>query len=59
MDHIHTVNQVIEKSCECRQTICLPFIDHEKAFDSVETVPVLIHRNSTAGKHIIECGRHI
>ncbi|GFS08728.1 endonuclease-reverse transcriptase [Elysia marginata] len=35
-DHIHTLNQVIEKSNEYNLTLCVGFIDYEKAFDSVE-----------------------
>ena len=41
MDHIHTVNQVIEKTNEYRTPLCLAFIDYEKAFDSIETSAVL------------------
>jgi hypothetical protein len=36
MDHIHSVNQLIERSREYRLPLVLLFIDFKKAFDSVE-----------------------
>ena len=36
MDHLHAVNQLIEKANEYQLDLCLGFIDYEKAFDSVE-----------------------
>lgn len=33
MDHLHTVNQLMEKSNEYNITIYLAFIDFNKAFD--------------------------
>ncbi|GFO00543.1 endonuclease-reverse transcriptase [Plakobranchus ocellatus] len=36
IDHIYTLNQVIEKSNEYNLPLCVGFIDYEKAFDSVE-----------------------
>eukprot|EP00794_Sanderia_malayensis_P008021 gene8021-8880_t len=41
IDHMHTLNQVIEKSNEFQLPLCLTFIDYEKAFDSVETNAVI------------------
>ena len=41
IDHIHTVRQIIQKSEEYNQPLCLAFVDYEKAFDSVETWAVL------------------
>ena len=41
MDHIHVINQVIEKSAEYNQPFYMYFIDYEKAFDSVE-IPAVI-----------------
>ena len=41
MDHIHVINQVIEKSAEYNQPLYMAFIDYEKAFDSVE-IPAVI-----------------
>ena len=35
-DHLHALNQTIEKSKEYHRPLCLGFIDYEKAFDSVE-----------------------
>lgn len=36
VDHLHTINQVIEKSCEYGITLYLAFIDYTKAFDTIE-----------------------
>ena len=41
IDHIHSINQLIEKCTEYHKPICLAFVDYEKAFDSVETNAVL------------------
>ncbi|KAL0895220.1 hypothetical protein ABMA27_013658 [Loxostege sticticalis] len=41
VDHIHTVRQIMQKSQEYNQLLCLAFVDYEKAFDSVETWAVL------------------
>lgn len=41
IDHIHTVRQVIQKTKEYNQPLCMAFVDYEKAFDSVETWSVL------------------
>ncbi len=35
-DHLHSLNQLIEKSNEYQLHLCVGFIDYEKAFDSVE-----------------------
>ena len=35
-DHLHTINQVIEKCNEYGKPLCIGFIDFEKAFDTVE-----------------------
>ena len=35
IDHLHTINQVIEKSNEYGKDHCMVFIDYTKAFDSV------------------------
>jgi hypothetical protein len=36
VDHIHAINQLLEKSHEYNTPVCLLFIDFKKAFDSVE-----------------------
>ena len=36
MDHLHALNQVIEKANEYNLELCVGFIDYDKAFDSVE-----------------------
>lgn len=41
IDHIHTLRQVIQKTEEYNQPLCLAFVDYEKAFDSIETWAVL------------------
>ena len=41
IDHLQTVNQVIEKSREYQLPLCLAFVDYEKAFDSIETNAVI------------------
>ena len=35
-DHLHTINQIIEKSNKFNLPLCIAYIDYEKAFDSVE-----------------------
>jgi hypothetical protein len=41
IDHIHTVRQIIQKTEEYNQPVCLAFVDYAKAFDSVEIWSVL------------------
>lgn len=41
LDYIHTVSQFTKKTNEYRTTLCLAFVDYEKAFNSVEIVAVL------------------
>ena len=41
IDHIHVVNQLIERCREFHYPLVLTFVDYEKAFDSVETNAVL------------------
>merc|ERR1711989_16583 len=36
IDHLHTINQLIEKTLEYNKPLCLAFVDYEKAFDSIE-----------------------
>ena len=40
-DHIHALNQLMEKSIEYNKPLCMAFIDYEKAFDSVKTSAIL------------------
>nr|XP_027227207.1 uncharacterized protein LOC113819162 [Penaeus vannamei] len=39
--HIHTINQILEKSIEYRLPVCMAFIDCEKVFDSIEILALL------------------
>jgi len=41
MDHLFTINRLLETAKEYRLPICLAFVDYEKAFDSVEFNAVL------------------
>ena len=41
IDHIHTVNQLKENCAEYQKSLCLTFVDCEKAFDSVESKAIL------------------
>ncbi len=41
MDHIHTLNQILEKTEEFQKPLCMAFIDYEKAFDSLKTSEML------------------
>ena len=34
-DHLQTINQLIEKSCEYQIEVFLAFLDYKKAFDSI------------------------
>ncbi|XP_065439267.1 uncharacterized protein LOC135981307 [Chrysemys picta bellii] len=41
IDHLFTLNQLLEHSRECKFPLCIAFVNYEKAFDSVETNTVL------------------
>ena len=41
VDHIHTLRQIIQKTEEYNQPLCLAYVDYEKAFDTIETWAVL------------------
>ena len=36
VDHLQTINQLIEKCNEFKRALCIGYIDCEKAFDSIE-----------------------
>ena len=42
MDHIHVLNQLLEKSREYKIPLVMAFVDYEKAFDSVEINAMLL-----------------
>jgi hypothetical protein len=46
MDHLQTLNQVMEKTQEFNLSLYLAFIDYKKAFDSVEHISVVEALNS-------------
>lgn len=35
-DHLQAVNQILERTRECKIPLCMIFVDYEKAFDSIE-----------------------
>jgi hypothetical protein len=37
LEHLFTINQVVQKSHEFKLPLCMAFIDYEKAFDSIKT----------------------
>ncbi|KAE9416574.1 hypothetical protein Angca_007492, partial [Angiostrongylus cantonensis] len=41
MDHIYTLTRLIEVSREYKRSLCLTFVDLEKAFDSIEIEAVM------------------
>jgi hypothetical protein len=41
VDHLHTINQIIDITQEYRQKIYMAFIDYRKAFDSVEHTKII------------------
>ena len=36
VDHLQTINQLIEKCNEFKGPLCIGYIDYEKAFDAIE-----------------------
>ena len=40
-DHMHAINQLKENCCEYNIPLCVPFVDYEKTFDSVQTQAIL------------------
>ena len=41
LDHLHTLNQLIEKTSDYNMPLVLPFVDYKTAFDSLETAAVI------------------
>ncbi|KHN80360.1 Retrovirus-related Pol polyprotein from type-1 retrotransposable element R2, partial [Toxocara canis] len=41
VDHLFTINQILEKCNEYKLPLCIAFVDYERAFDSVEINAVL------------------
>ena len=49
-DHIHAINQAVEKYAEYTKPLCMTFIKYENIFDSVETSTVIkTHRRQECG----------
>ena len=42
IDHLQTINQLIEKTNEYQKPLAIAFIDYKKAFDSIETDAVML-----------------
>jgi len=53
-DHLHVINQLVEKCSEFSISLCLAFVDYEKAFDSVEHIKVMeaISNQKVAAEYI-------
>ena len=48
IDHLQVINQVLERTRECKIPMCMIFVDYEKAFDSIEinaVVNALVRQN--------------
>uniref|UniRef100_A0A914WIA3 Reverse transcriptase domain-containing protein n=1 Tax=Plectus sambesii TaxID=2011161 RepID=A0A914WIA3_9BILA len=54
MDHIHVINQLLERCREYKTPLVLMFVDYEKAFDSIEIDAVLqaIHCQGIADDYV-------
>ncbi|CAF1012995.1 unnamed protein product [Adineta ricciae] len=53
-DHLQVVNQVLERTRECKIPMCMVFVDYEKAFDSIEINAVInaLVRQNISKKYI-------
>lgn len=51
-DHLHTVNQIIEKADEYKTPLVMEFVDYRKTFDSVETAAV---RSTLQNQGVQQC----
>lgn len=49
IDHIHVINQIIEKSAEYNKPFYMSFIDNKKAFDSVQIAQYCIKGPGNSG----------
>ncbi|CAM4928046.1 unnamed protein product [Rotaria socialis] len=48
IDHFHVINQILERTRECKIPLCMVFVDYEKAFDSMEinaAINALVRQN--------------
>ena len=54
MDNIHAIQQLIEKTNECRKSLILTFVAHEKAFETVKYQSVLnaLRHQGTSREHV-------
>ena len=42
LEHLFTINQVVQKSHEFKLPLCMAFMDYEKAFDSIKTSSIIV-----------------
>ena len=55
IDHLFTINQVLQKCHEYQQPLCMAFIDFEKAFDSIKTSSMIkAITNQGVDQHIVD-----
>ena len=60
IDHYHVINQLQEKAHEYNITLCFPFMDYEKAFDSIEFEPIFhAIKNHGVDKAYLDIIKHL
>jgi hypothetical protein len=60
IDHIQTLNQILEKTKEFNLPLCMAFIDYEKAFDTLEKPAILeALENQQIERQYIDLIKHI
>ena len=60
IDHPHVINQLQEKAHEYDIPLCFPFVDYEKAFDSIEFEPIFpALKNHGVGKAYLDIIKYL
>ena len=60
IDHLHVINQLQEKAREYNIPLCFAFVDHEKAFDSIEFEPIFhALKNHGVDKAYLDIIKHL